>query len=105
MFQLRKNKLNISANYSYYEGTDINPTFIVRDHTDYAETPVVPVILNQDAHRTYNYKSYYGRTRVDYDLSSRLSVGAYVSKNWTDRVRKERMNSFLLLSKQSPTRH
>ena len=93
MFQLRKNKLNISANYSYYEGTDINPTFIVRDHTDYAETPVVPVILNQDAHRTYNYGSHYARTRVDYDLSSRLSVGAYVSKNWTDRVRKERMNS------------
>lgn len=102
MFQLRKNKLNISANYSYYEGTDINPTFIVRDHTDYSETPVMPVILNQVAHRTYNYGSHYARTRVDYDLSSRLSVGAYVSKNWTDRVRKERMNSVFTSVKAEP---
>ncbi|WP_078063384.1 outer membrane beta-barrel protein [Bacteroides ihuae] len=94
--QVRKNKLNLSANYAYYQGIEINPTVIFRDHTDYEQATLTPVYLNQLAHRTYDYKYQSFKIGVDYDLSPRLSVGAYSSKSWNNQLRKERMASTFL---------
>ncbi|MBP1613237.1 MAG: hypothetical protein H6Q13_685 [Bacteroidetes bacterium] len=94
--QIRKDKLNFSANYGYYQGTDINPTIIFRDHTDYEQATVMPVYLNQLAHRTYDYKHQSFKVGVDYDVSPRLSIGAYSNNSWNKQLRKERMASTFL---------
>lgn len=100
--QIRKDKLNLSANYAYYQGIDINPTIIFRDHTDYEQATVRPVYLNQLAHRTYDYKYHSFRIGIDYDLSPRLSIGAYSSNNWNNQFRKERMASTFLSTFSEP---
>ncbi len=92
-FQIRKNRLALSAIYAYYQGVNINPTFIYRDHTNNKEQPPIPLILKQSTHRTYQYKRHYAQIGVDYDLSSRFLIGAYISNSLTNRLRKERMTS------------
>ncbi|MFA6769276.1 MAG: outer membrane beta-barrel family protein [Parabacteroides sp.] len=92
-FQMCKDKLNFSSNYAYYQGTDFHPAIIFRNHTDYDKALVTPLLLNQAAHRTSDYKVHYLRLSVDYDFSPRFSIALYSSNSWADRLDKETMVS------------
>ena len=90
---LRRNKFNLHTDYSYYQGIDLNDPTIFREYIDPANQQVLDFHLKQKAYRTYAYKSHYFRVAADYDLSSHISLSAYVNGNWLNRLGKEQMSS------------
>lgn len=90
---LRRNKLNLHTDYSYYQGIDLNDPTIFREYINSTTRQVLDFHLKQEAYRTYAYKSHYFRVAADYDLSSRISLSTYVNGNWVKRLGKEQMSS------------
>lgn len=85
----RHNKLNLNADYSYYQGKDDIELVISGRYID----PVTlnPLELRKDIVNNINrqYRGHYLKTGVDYDLSDKISVGTYFSSTWLDRKKKE----------------
>ena len=85
----RHNKLNLYADYSYYEGKDFIELSISGHYLD----PVTfkPLELRKDIEGDINrrYRGHYIKMGVDYDLSDKIVLGTYFSSNWLDRNKNE----------------
>lgn len=99
--QYRKDRFNISLNYGFYKGVDLNSTTIFRDYTEYELQPVSPSYMFQYPERRYGYNHHYLRVAGEYEFSTRWSVGGYSTTTWTDRHNRAHLNSvFQSLSAQ-----
>ncbi|MDU1903315.1 MAG: TonB-dependent receptor [Dysgonomonas sp.] len=85
----RHNKLNIYADYSFYQRKD----FIEMSVSGYYLDPVTsqPLELRKDftSDIKRNYREHYIKTGVDYDLSDKIAFGTYFSSSWLDRSKNE----------------
>lgn len=86
---VRYNKLNVYADYSYSFGKDVIELSVSGHYLDPATSK--PLELRKDfvsdIHR--QYKGHYIKTGADYDLSDKIAVGTYFSSNWLHRNKKE----------------
>lgn len=86
---VRYNKLNVYADYSYSFVKDVIELSVSGHYLDPATSK--PLELRKDfvsdIHR--QYKGHYIKTGADYDLSDKIAVGTYFSSNWLHRNKKE----------------
>ncbi|MDD6211116.1 MAG: TonB-dependent receptor [Bacteroidales bacterium] len=74
---VRKNKISVYADYSYYWGKEF---MYVESGRKYLVSGGMPdVLLDMHADRRYKHRSHWGRAGMDYDISERISTGLYAS--------------------------
>lgn len=92
-FSLQKDKLNFFIDYSYNWGRNYLEVVSDRIYPRAEEDPSSELILHMTADRRFLYDSHFVRTRVLYDLSSRINIDLYATYSTMNRTKKEVTNS------------
>lgn len=78
---VRLNRVNIYVDYSAYWGVDQGNVFASRTYLNTKPS----LLLEMDADRHIKYRSQYAKVGINYDLSEKITIGAYASSNWLNR--------------------
>ena len=92
-FAYRSGKICLFSDYSYYTGKDYNELSIKREDLHMITQEPLDRWMFQNADRKWRYNSHYYRIGLDYDISSKIYLGAYTTGFIMDRKQSGEINS------------
>lgn len=86
---LRHNKLNVYADYSYSFGKDVIDLSVSGHYLDPVTSQLLDLRKDLVNDISRSYKGHYLKTGINYDLSEKMTLGTYFSANWMNRDKQE----------------